>query len=372
MINIDLRPRSFGQIHGQEVVMRGINKLATLQKWHQSILIKGTSGTGKTTLAQLIAMNINCESIKENGDPCCSCRSCKSVIEERFDLGVEMINGGSSSKGELVDFVEMASSSSLYSKNRVYIIEEADQLSTKAINSLLKVLEKPMKNVYFILLSMEQKALGNAVQSRCQNYNFFPFTVQQTMLGLMDDLKRADMWMLPEVPKSFYMEVIPLLADSCHGSYRQALQLVQNCWDAEIWTKEEAEKNFGVVGQEQVVELIGSLLDCNASAIPKISNLDSQEFFGLAYSVLSASLLFKVSGISEDERFIKQYSLMASKQGLESLCRLFSDVHESSGGFLRPSYLMTKLSLWYSEQPKKIIPSDIPVAPKVIRRIVGG
>ena len=191
-LSIDLRPRSLSDVFGHPGVIRELSTRQSTKTWPKAMLFKGPTGTGKTTCAQLVAMAIQCSNPGPDGSPCRSCDHCKSIIEERFDMGTEVLDGGSESgKQDVLTLLEGVETASFYGPNKVFIIEEADQLSKAAMNALLKILEKPQKNVYFILLSMVQGGIPTAIQSRCQTFNFKPFTAKELMFALKGVMERT-------------------------------------------------------------------------------------------------------------------------------------------------------------------------------------
>ena len=150
-LSIRLRPRTLDEVYGQSTVVKALKKRIMNQDIPNAMLLKGMTGTGKTTVAQIIAMALNCtDNNTPSRSPCGKCASCRSIMEEKFDRNTVRLDGGASSKSDVLDFARLVEGAPFYDRNKVFIIEETDQLSTAAKNSLLKILEKPMKNVFFI------------------------------------------------------------------------------------------------------------------------------------------------------------------------------------------------------------------------------
>jgi DNA polymerase-3 subunit gamma/tau len=202
-LTIDLRPHLLSQVYGNPNIVKSIYNRAKDNSFPTATLLKGFSGTGKSTIAHILAMMINCKEPQKNGDPCLKCPSCRSVIEERFDRDIQRLDGAQSVKADIIDFTQLISSVPFYDRKKsVFIIEEIDQLSQKAINALLKVLETPSDTVHFILLSMNPKNIDLPNSSRCQTYSFSPFMKKGVLLGLQSDLKRIGKWAFAKLSKT--------------------------------------------------------------------------------------------------------------------------------------------------------------------------
>ena len=164
------RPQTFGAIVGQEHVTRTLrNAIAAGQVAH-AYLLAGVRGTGKTSIARLIAKAVNCPNAT-SGEPCDRCESCVAIREGRFLDLIEIdaaSNRGIDEMRDLRDKVRFAPSQGQY---KVYVIDEAHQLTTEAFNALLKTLEEPPPHVIFVLATTESQRIPATIVSRTQRFD---------------------------------------------------------------------------------------------------------------------------------------------------------------------------------------------------------
>ena len=164
------RPQTFSAIVGQEHVTRTLrNAIASGQVAH-AYLLSGVRGTGKTSIARLIAKAVNCPNAKD-GEPCDRCETCVAIRDGRFLDLIEIdaaSNRGIDEMRDLRDKVRFAPSQGQY---KVYVIDEAHQLTTEAFNALLKTLEEPPPHAMFILATTESQKIPATIVSRTQRFD---------------------------------------------------------------------------------------------------------------------------------------------------------------------------------------------------------
>jgi DNA polymerase-3 subunit gamma/tau len=333
-ISIKLRPRKFSEVFGQDSVIRELETRKIKNLWPSAILLKGTTGIGKTTIAQIIAMTINCQFHLGNGDPCCECSSCQSIINETFNRDTIRLDGGQSGKDAILDFTDTISIAPMYDNNHIIIIEESDQLSKQAKASLLKILEKPHKNVYFILLSMVSTGLPPELQSRCQVYNLKTFSTTDLMFGLKGAMEKMELWNSDTVPKGFKIEGLRAIAETSQGSLRTALQCLEKCLVGEFWTPALIKDNLGIIGFEQTSDVLMRLLNGETSVLIDISTVDFKEFFEYSYTVLSSAFASKINRYKDvPEYYESRTKIIGEHPHLLMLLNIYSNL--SSLPFIR-------------------------------------
>src|SRR5438067_13470669 len=164
------RPQTFAAIVGQAHVTRTLrNAIASGQVGH-AYLLSGVRGTGKTSIARLVAKAVNCPNAKD-GEPCDRCETCVAIREGRFLDLIEIdaaSNRGIDEMRDLRDKVRFAPSQGHY---KVYVIDEAHQLTTEAFNALLKTLEEPPPHAMFILATTESQKIPATIVSRTQRFD---------------------------------------------------------------------------------------------------------------------------------------------------------------------------------------------------------
>jgi len=343
MLSISLRPKKFSDIYGQTAIIKELEKRKKNKDWPTALLLKGPTGTGKTTTAQIIAMTINCSNPEAKGDPCGQCPSCLSIIEERFDRNTTRVDGSQSSKGELVESTGIILSP-MYDDKNVIIIEETDQLGKMAKLSLLKTLENPQKNTHYILLSMSNTGLPPELQARCQTYNFKAFTTSDVMYALKGTLERTGLWESEDIPKSFKLEGIRTIAETSDGSLRAAIQYLEKCLMGEYWTAEAIRENLGISDFSYTSNLLQLLLDGNPEFFKYFEGVDLQEFISYSYSILASTYAHRVSGYAlvKDE-YRASTKKMGESTNLESLLQVYDFMMERVE-FLKKSYVTSKLA----------------------------
>src|SRR3990172_524044 len=178
------RPQKFSEVCRPNDAADALSKQVLSGKTSHAYLFVGPRGTGKTTLARILAKALNCADINSKGDPCCKCPSCVAIKEGSF---VDMIeidaasNRGIDDIREIKDKIKLAPT---MGKNKVYVIYEVHMLTTEAFNALLKTLEEPPRHATFILCTTELHKVPDTIKSRCQVFKFKRGTVPQITLRL--------------------------------------------------------------------------------------------------------------------------------------------------------------------------------------------
>jgi DNA polymerase III subunit gamma/tau len=208
------RPRTFAEVVGQEPVVRTLRNAVQGGKVHHAYLFVGSRGTGKTSMAKILAACLNCE----NGptiEPCGVCDSCVSIARATSLDVIEMDAASNNSVDDIRELRESVAYAPVSGRRKVYILDEAHMLSTAAWNAFLKTLEEPPPNTVFVLATTEANKVPATVIDRCHRFDFHRPTVEQ----IASVVRRTAEAEAIEIPPG----AIAALARSATGSFRDAL-----------------------------------------------------------------------------------------------------------------------------------------------------
>lgn len=166
------RPETFKDVIGQEHIIRILENQIKTDKVGHAYLFCGTRGTGKTTIARLLAKGVNCLHENSEARPCGSCAHCQAISEGTFVDVIEMDAASNRGITDVREIKESVKYPPAVGRKKVYIIDEVHMLTTPAFNALLKTLEEPPENIIFILATTDPEQLPQTILSRCQRMDF--------------------------------------------------------------------------------------------------------------------------------------------------------------------------------------------------------
>ncbi len=214
------RPDTFADVKGQDAIVQTLKNQIRAQRVGHAYLFCGTRGTGKTTVAKIMAKAVNCQN-PIDGNPCNECAVCRA-ISAGSSLNVMEIDAASNNGVDNIrEIREEVTYSPTEGRYKVYIIDEAHMLSAGAFNALLKTLEEPPSYVIFILATTEVNKLPVTILSRCQRYDFKRISVP-TIEERMQELLAAEHVEAEE-------EAVRYIARKADGALRDALSLLDQC-----------------------------------------------------------------------------------------------------------------------------------------------
>lgn len=214
------RPNTFLDVKGQDHIVTTLQNQIRAGRLGHAYLFCGTRGTGKTTIAKILAKAINCENPKD-GSPCNVCESCRSIQEQRSLNVIEIDAASNNGVDNIREIIEEISYRPTQGKYKVYIIDEVHMLSQGAFNALLKTLEEPPEYVVFILATTEVNKIPITILSRCQRYDFKRITVAT----IADRLRE----LMQEEGVEAQERALTYIAKVADGSMRDALSLLDQC-----------------------------------------------------------------------------------------------------------------------------------------------
>ncbi|MBY6032499.1 DNA polymerase III subunit gamma/tau [Marinobacter daepoensis] len=276
------RPRTFGDMVGQEHVLQALIHALEHQRLHHAYLFTGTRGVGKTTIGRLLARCLNCETgITPN--PCGECDSCKEILENRF---VDLIEIDAASRTgvddmrELTDNVQYAPTRGRY---KVYLIDEVHMLTNQSFNAFLKTLEEPPEHVKFLLATTDPQKLPVTVLSRCLQFNLKRMTPEH----IVGHLKHV----LTEERIPFEEPALWLLARAADGSMRDALSLTDQAiaFGNENLAASDVSTMLGTIDQRDIQRIVHSLVERDGPGL--LSEINRISDFAPDYGVILADML---------------------------------------------------------------------------------
>jgi DNA polymerase III subunit gamma/tau len=214
------RPRSFADVVGQEAVVRTLRHAVERGQVHHAYLFVGSRGTGKTSMAKILAASLNCERdvggpARPTIDPCGQCDSCRSIAAATSLDVIEMDAASNNSVEDIRELRESVAFAPVSGRHKVYILDEAHMLSQAAWNAFLKTLEEPPPHTVFVLATTEANKVPATVVDRCHRFDFQRPGIEQISTVLTRVAQAESI----EIPP----QAIAALARSATGSFRDAL-----------------------------------------------------------------------------------------------------------------------------------------------------
>lgn len=295
------RPSNFASVVGQEVVVDILKNSILNNKISHAYLFTGPRGTGKTSIAKILAHAVNC--LNFNGDICGECEVCKNLEINDSDI-IEIdaaSNNGVDEIRTLRDNVKLLPS---FCKYKIYIIDEVHMLSTGAFNALLKTLEEPPSHVIFILATTEPNKIPLTILSRCQRFDFNKISNEKLVSRLL--------YIATQEGKIIDKSILEYIAEISDGGLRDAINLLDQVISLpqESVTLEEIDRLSGRISQNTLFELLNAISTGNYVSILNISDIIYGE--GKNYKDIADGMLAIVRDLSinfeVDSYFNKDYS----------------------------------------------------------------
>ena len=215
------RPQKFSDVIGQEHVTRTLQNAIAQERIAHGYIFSGHRGIGKTTVARILAMSLNCRSSSDNKPVAEPCGVCDSCIEIRAGNAVDVIEiDAATNRGidEIRELREGARYRPARDRFKIYILDEAHQITDAAFNALLKTLEEPPSHVIFMMATTQPEDIPQTIRSRCQHFSFRAVKFEDIMGQLRDIVTQE------KIPADD--DALALLAEAGDGSLRDALSIL--------------------------------------------------------------------------------------------------------------------------------------------------
>ena len=327
------RPAKFSELVGQEHITKTIKNQILSDRVGHAYLFNGGRGTGKTSIAKILARAVNCLNLQD-GEPCNECEICKSALDGSLTDIVEMDAASNNSVEDVREIREAVNFLPTKAKYRVYIIDEVHMLSTGAFNALLKTLEEPPKHVKFLLATTEPQKIPATILSRCQRFDF-------KRISNEDIIKRLKI-VCEESKIEISDEALNLIATLAEGGMRDALSILERCnQDGEDKIDENKIRDLvGIPKITYIKQIVESIINYDVdSSLKTIEEIikEGKDLNNLLWEIIKYVkdiLLFKSTGsiqtyTKEEVEDIKVLSEKISKEDLINLICNLSELENS-------------------------------------------
>ncbi|MGF7017815.1 DNA polymerase-3 subunit gamma/tau [Lachnospiraceae bacterium PF1-21] len=235
------RPTTFAEVKGQDAIVTTLKNQVKSGRIGHAYLFCGTRGTGKTSVAKILAKAVNCQA-PEDGNPCGKCAMCQEIATGNSLNVIEIDAASNNGVDNIREIREEVAYRPAQGKYKVYIIDEVHMLSGGAFNALLKTLEEPPEYVIFILATTEAHKIPVTILSRCQRYDFKRISID-TISERIQELAAAENIQIED-------KAIRYIARSADGAMRDALSLLDQC--VAFYFNQE-------IRYEHVLEVLGAI-----------------------------------------------------------------------------------------------------------------
>ena len=253
------RPTTFEEVAGQEHIVRTFKNALATGKISHAYLFAGPRGTGKTTMAKLLAKALNCED--GLGCQCNHCKNCEAINNNSHPDVLEIDAASNRGINEIKDLIEKVKYSTILGRYKVYIIDEVHMMTNEAFNALLKTLEEPPEHVIFILATTEPHKLLPTILSRCQRYDFGKVPASEMSKRIQTILEKENI--------EYNQSAVDLIISLSDGGMRDALSMLDQvlAYSGNTLNEEDVLSIFSLESKAEKLSLIHSLLKNDVSDV---------------------------------------------------------------------------------------------------------
>lgn len=328
------RPSTFDEVKGQDHIVKTLKNQMKTDRLGHAYLFCGTRGTGKTSVAKILAKAVNCEH-PVDGSPCNECPACRAIQAGASMNVIEIDAASNNGVDNIREIREEVTYRPTEGRFKVYIIDEVHMLSTGAFNALLKTLEEPPSYVIFILATTEVNKIPVTILSRCQRYDFHRISIDTITARLGELLEQEGV----EAEE----RALRYVAKAGDGSMRDALSLLDQCiafYYGDVLTYERVLETLGAADFEVFSRMLRDILDQEVSSCIRCledmiyRGKELTQFVGDFTWYLRNLLLLKTGGdggetldvSAENLRLLEEESSRVEEQTLMRYIRILSEL----------------------------------------------
>ena len=255
------RPTKFEEVAGQQHIVKTLKNALTTGKIAHAYLFAGPRGTGKTTMAKLLAKALNCE--HGIGCQCNECKNCTAINEGTHPDVLELDAASNNGVDEIRELIDKVKYGTILGRYKVYIIDEVHMLSPGAFNALLKTLEEPPEHVIFILATTEPHKILPTILSRCQRYDFSKVSE--------NDIRERIKVVLQKENITYNEDAVNLIISLADGGMRDALSILDQvlAYSGDTLKEEDVLEIFSLESKEEKIQLLKSISNGDAQDVLK-------------------------------------------------------------------------------------------------------
>jgi DNA polymerase III subunit gamma/tau len=303
------RPHSFDTVVGQKHIVQTLQNALKTQRMSHAYLFCGPRGTGKTTVAKLVAKSVNC--LNPEKAPCNECEHCRTIQNGIHPDVIEIDAASNNGVDEIRDLIEKVKYAPIQAKYKVYIIDEVHMLSQGAFNALLKTLEEPPSHVIFILATTEPHKVLPTIISRCQRYDFVRVNRKDIQMRVEEVLKQEKI--------EYENEATRLISQLADGGVRDALSILEQCiaYSGNKLLAEHVNDIYGIATTQDKLKLLQAIITLDVALLMQEieiitrKNIDIRRLTNDLMELLKESVVYS---FTKDEKLIVKLNIEEAKQ----------------------------------------------------------
>ncbi len=326
------RPTKFEEVAGQQHIVKTLKNALQTGKIAHAYLFAGPRGTGKTTMAKLLAKALNCE--HGIGCQCNECKNCVAINEGTHPDVLELDAASNNGVDEIRELIDKVKYGTILGRYKVYIIDEVHMLSAGAFNALLKTLEEPPEHVIFILATTEPHKILPTILSRCQRYDFSKVSE--------NDIKDRIKVVLEKEHITYNEDAINLIISLADGGMRDALSILDQvlAYSGDTLNEQDVLEIFSLESKEEKIQLLKSIATGDTPDVLKRlkkyieKGTDIKRLTGDLLLILKDLLIYQVSNtysfseVLKDEDIDELRKLMNQKEITEMIDALMNTLKD--------------------------------------------